>query len=337
MKHVNIPLFIPHLGCPNQCVFCNQRLISGTLSFCESDVDAIIGEILSSCGADTECEIAFFGGSFTGIDRDLMIRLLDLAQGYVDRGDIAGIRMSTRPDYIDDEILRILKRYTVSEVELGLQSFTDGVLVKAKRGHTSERSVMACKMLKDYGFSFVGQMMIGLPGAKIEDEIYCAEMICSLGAAAARIYPAVVFKGTELESMLCSGEYTALSEDEAVYRSKEVLKVFDRFGVPCIRVGLCESENLHSEDTYAAGPNHGAIGELARSELFFDKICDKLDLYGDIAGREIVIYSARGTISQVIGQKKRNKIKILSKYNIKKIKSVEMDMLTGYNIIIKVN
>lgn len=300
------------------------------MSFCEDDFDGVVEEVLR--GSDGEREIAFFGGSFTGIDRGLMVRLLDKAQRYVDGGDVVGIRMSTRPDYIDDEVLGILKRYTVSAVELGLQSFSDSVLGRCKRGHSVRQSVLACEMVREYGFSLVGQMMVGLPGAEIEDEIYCAEMICSLGAEAARVYPAVVFRDTELQEMIESGEYSALSEDEAVYRTKEVLKVFDRFGVPCIRVGLCESENLHSESTYVAGPNHAAIGELARSEVFYDRICEKLDSFGDISGKNVTVFSAKGTVSQVVGQKKRNKIRIQNRYNVKKVKAVEIETLKGYNI-----
>ena len=128
MKHVNIPIFIPHMGCPNQCIFCNQRYISGTHQFDESVVDTIINQTLTTVGKEDECDIAFFGGSFTGIERDLMIRLLDKAQQYVDKGQVVGIRMSTRPDYISKEIIEILKKYTITCVELGIQSMNDQVL-----------------------------------------------------------------------------------------------------------------------------------------------------------------------------------------------------------------
>ena len=189
MKHVNIPIFIPHLGCPNQCIFCNQRYISGTLQFDESTVENSINDVLSSVSDECECEIAFFGGSFTGIDRDLMIRLLDTAQKYVDVGRVCGIRMSTRPDYISEEIVSILKRYTITYVELGIQTMNDTVLEKLKRGHKHTDTVNAARILTHNGIKFVGQMMVGLPYATPYDEIYCAEMICKLGASASRIYP----------------------------------------------------------------------------------------------------------------------------------------------------
>jgi len=338
-KHINIPIFIPHLGCPNQCVFCNQRSISGTLSFCESGIDDTITEITIASdarfGDDCKREIAFFGGSFTGIDRDLMLRLLGKAQGYVDDGAAVGIRLSTRPDYITAEILDILSNHTITAIELGLQSFSDNVLEKSKRGHTSEQAKDACKMIVQRGFSLVGQMMIGLPDALLSDEIHCAETICSLGATAARVYPAVVFHGTELKDMTDAGTYQPLSVDEAVYRTKEVLKIFDAGDVPCIRIGLCESENLHAEETYAAGPNHAAIGEMAKSELYYDRICSALNDAG-ASGLDLTIYCPIGAVSQISGQKKGNKIRIQSEYNVKKIKVVEMETLKGYNITIDI-
>ncbi|MBQ7383185.1 MAG: radical SAM protein, partial [Clostridia bacterium] len=134
-KHVNIPIFIPHLGCPNDCVFCNQRSISGRQSFDVSEVEPQIEQVLSTLSEDTEREIAFFGGSFTGIDRELMLYLLGVAKKYIDSGRVSGIRLSTRPDYIDRERLDILSRYGVSAVELGLQSMDERVLAASRRGH----------------------------------------------------------------------------------------------------------------------------------------------------------------------------------------------------------
>lgn len=178
-NHVNIPVFIPHLGCPNMCVFCNQRAISGVSSFIPDMAEETIETALSSLdGMADRTEIAFFGGSFTGIDRELMVSLLDLAQSYVEDGRVSGIRMSTRPDYIDGEIISILKNYTVKAVELGIQSTSDKVLAASKRGHTSECSFRAMTMLRDAGFTTVGQMMIGLPLSTREDEVKTAEDIC---------------------------------------------------------------------------------------------------------------------------------------------------------------
>jgi histone acetyltransferase (RNA polymerase elongator complex component) len=159
-KHKNIPIFIPHLGCPNQCVFCNQRTISGHFGFDITTLRSTIDEALSTISADTETEIAFFGGSFTGIDRELMINLLSIANEYIDRGKVNSIRCSTRPDYINDEILDILKKYRVKTIELGLQGISEGVLSITKRGHSFLDEEKACTMIVERGFNLIGQMMI---------------------------------------------------------------------------------------------------------------------------------------------------------------------------------
>lgn len=340
MKHANVPVFIPHLGCPNQCVFCNQRTISGIGSFCEADAVRDIQRAVATVGSDRECEIAFFGGSFTGIDRQLMIRLLDTAEEYVGRGEAIGIRMSTRPDYITDEILDVLDRYTISQVELGLQSMSDAVLAASKRGHLSSDARRACALLKKRGYSFVGQMMIGLPKSTEEDEISTAKEICEMGAEGARVYPTIVFADTELADMAVKGEYVPLSVDEAVARTATVLKVFDAYDVPCLRVGLCDSENLHSSDTYVAGPNHSAIGELSRSRLFLEKICELLDkaaLEGrDVKGREVKLFVPVGATSMAVGQKRTNVSFIKNKYGIKSVKVVEKTEIVRYNILLDI-
>lgn len=233
-KHVNIPVFIPHLGCPNMCVFCNQRSISGTVRYSRDDVRKTIDEALATVSPEQEAQIAFFGGSFTGIDRDEMIYLLETGYGYVKSGRVSSIRLSTRPDYIDAEILDILSRYGVKTIELGLQSMSDRVLAACKRGHTAEQGREACRMIKERGFELIGQMMIGLPCSTEEDEIYTAREICALGAHGARIYPTVVFLDTELADMAERGEYTPLSVEEAAGRSASVLDVFARTGVRVI-------------------------------------------------------------------------------------------------------
>ena len=333
-KHVNIPIFIPHLGCPNDCVFCNQRTISGHGDFKIESVRGEIDEALSTLGADTEREIAFFGGSFTGIDRALMTELLDLAQGYVERGLVSEIRLSTRPDYINGEILDILSRYSVKTIELGLQSLNDDVLCASRRGHTVECAIEACRAIKARGFSLIGQMMIGLPKATAKDEIRTAELICEIGADGARVYPTVVFADTELERMTHVGSYEPLDTENAVERTKNVLDIFDRYRVPCIRVGLCASENLRDASKAIAGATHAAIGEMAMSELFYERICNELDKSG-ISGGALIVYAPLGAVSKVVGQKKKNKEKICKKYSLESLKVLEKSELLGYNIILE--
>ena len=333
-KHVNIPIFIPHLGCPNACVFCNQRTISGHGDFKIESVSAEIDEALSTVSVGTPTEIAFFGGSFTGIERSLMVSLLELAQTYVDAGRVSQIRLSTRPDYIDREILEILSRYSVRTVELGLQSLDDGVLCASRRGHNSERAIQACRDVKAAGFELIGQMMIGLPGSDTAKEHMTARMICDVGADGARVYPTVVFAETELSDMMAREEYIPLSLEDAVERTKNVLDIFDACGVPCIRVGLCASENLADASKAVAGAAHSAIGELAMNELYLERICRELDRR-EIKGGGAVIYVSRGSVSKAVGQNKKNKVKICQKYDLEWIKVLEKNDILGYNIMIE--
>ena len=337
MKHVNIPIFIPHLGCPNNCVFCNQRSISGKQEFCRESAEEEIKNALLTVGEDWETEIAFFGGSFTGIDRELMIFLLDTAQKYIDCGKVKSIRLSTRPDYINDEILTILSCYGVKTIELGLQSMDDKVLEASKRGHTAEVGEKACKLVKKYNFSLVGQMMVGLPLSTPESELYTAELLCRLGVDAVRIYPTVVFYETELCSMAEKGEYTPISNEEAVYRTKELLKVFDRNNVECIRVGLCASENLSSDEAVFGGANHSAIGELAMGEVYYDKMCQLIENCGSAEGKKLTFYVSQGSTSKAIGQKRKNAERIMKKYSPLGIKVVEKNHISGYNIEMDIN
>ncbi len=292
-----------------------------------------IDETLSSLeNRASTTEIAFFGGSFTGIEKGLMISLLELAQAYVDSGKASGIRMSTRPDYINGEIISILKNYRVNAVELGIQSMSDKVLSASKRGHTAEKSREAMTFLKTSGFNTVGQMMIGLPSSSLEDEIHTAEEICSLGASASRIYPTIVFRDTELYEMTIRGEYTPLSVGEAVLRSAEVLEIFEKNRVDCIRIGLCDSENLHSDKAYAAGPNHPALGELIKGELFFKAFRETLISCGVKNTDQITFFVPKGALSAAVGHKKRNKSRLESEFSIKNIKFTENGELERYQI-----
>lgn len=329
-RHINIPIFIPHLGCPNNCVFCNQRSISGKTEFVKENVVREIEEALATMPSDADAEIAFFGGSFTGIDRALMVYLLDLAQGYIDRGAVRSIRMSTRPDYISDEILSVLSNYKVGTIELGLQSMDNAVLKASKRGHDRNTALRACKMVKDAGYELIGQMMIGLPLSTQDTEIETAELICSVGADGARVYPTVVFYGTELCEMARLGTYTPLTDGIAAERTKEVLKVFDRYGVPCIRVGLCASENLSDKNEVYGGANHSAVGEMAMGLLFREKIEDKLVCLNIPSNSVLTVTVPVGCTSKAVGQKKANKLYLSEKYGFKQIKIKESARLCGY-------
>ncbi len=308
------------------------------MSFEADSVVSDIEAVLSTLDRETcDIELAFFGGSFTGIDRELMISLLKIGKRYLDLGRIDSMRCSTRPDYIDGEILGILKKYGMSTVELGIQSMDDSVLCACRRGHTAERTKEACRAVTDAGFELVGQMMIGLPGASEESERECARFISEIGAVAARVYPTVVFSDTELACMTERGEYIPLDTDSAVSRTKAVLDVFDRAGIKVIRVGLCASENLTDPEQVFAGANDVAIGERAMSALFFDRICDQIDRSeSETDGRICVISAPFGSVSKVVGQKKANKEALQKKYGFKSVKILEKSELIGYNIIIDI-
>ena len=333
MRHINIPVFIPHLGCPNQCVFCNQRSISGTEEFKIEKIKSIIDEALSTLEDDSAVEIAFFGGSFTGIDRDLMISLLEIGHSYIKSGRVSSLRCSTRPDYIDDDIIELLKKYGVKTVELGLQSSSDQVLKMSKRGHYFTAEVKSCKMIVDAGLDLIGQMMIGLPYSNKESELETARFIIAAGARGARIYPTVVFRETELCDMTFSGSYTPLSLDEAIERSAAVLELFVDAGVEVIRIGLQANENLNSDKSYVAGPNHPALGELVIGEFYYNKICKILMEKNISVDENIKIFVSRGALSKAVGQNRKNKNRLAERY--KSVRFAESDGLSGYGILVE--
>lgn len=335
-RHVNIPIFIPHLGCPNNCTFCNQRTISGVSSFDPESVVQIIEEALSTVNDTDTAEIAFFGGSFTGIDRDLMERLLIIANGYLRQGKVNSIRCSTRPDYIDDDILDILKKYGVDTVELGLQSTSDKVLAACKRGHNFEDEKTAVTKITQSGIRLGGQMMIGLPGSDIEAEIKTAEFIASSGATEARIYPTIVFFGTELYESTISGKYKPISVSEAVFRSAEVFKIFVKSGVKVLRIGLCDSENLHNDKTYFAGPNEAALGEMVINRFYLSLIQEKLQNMNIENNSALLIYVHKGHVSKAVGQHKRNKIHLLKEYAFSDVKIIESDNVAEYDVFLRI-
>lgn len=329
-QHINIPIFIPHLGCPNCCVFCNQRTISGVTSFDVSSVKQIIdSSIASSVGK--EREIAFFGGSFTGIDRELMESLLKIAYEYVMSGEVTGIRCSTRPDYISEEVLSILKKYGVKTVELGIQSVSEAVLDESKRGHNSDSIKQACEFIVGYDFELVGQMMIGLPKSTLEDEITTAEFIARCGAKSARVYPTVVFNGTELCEMAKAGDYTPLSLDDAIYRAASVCRIFHDNGIKVIRIGLCSSESVLDDENYYAGPMHPALGELVENEIYYSIIKEKLNSLGNLNGKEVTVRIPRGAASKAIGQKKKNKLRLIDDFKLKNIYFAEDDTINAFD------
>ncbi len=235
-----IPIFVPHLGCPNDCTFCNQKSISGqTKEVTAKDVKKTIEDYLKSFKDENSYkEIAFFGGSFTGIKKEKQEELLKEAYEYVKNKKIDSIRLSTRPDYIDKEELKFLKKYGVKTIELGVQSTNDYILKKCKRGHTFEDVKKASKLIRKYGFNLGHQMMIGLPESTKLDELKTAKDLAKLKPKIVRLYPVLVIKNTQLEKDYLNKKYEPLSIVQAVERCKEIYYYFTKKKITVIRMGL---------------------------------------------------------------------------------------------------
>ena len=300
---MNIPVFIPHFGCKSQCVFCDQKTITGKKNKMKADdVRALIEEHLKYKNGKN-AEIAFFGGTFTGIPQKEQIEYLDVAEEYVKSRDVTGIRLSTRPDYISNEVLSLLKKYSVKTIELGAQSMCDDVLLLSKRGHTAADTEKAAHLIKEAGFSLGLQMMIGLPGASREKDIFTACEIVRLKADCTRIYPVVVIEGTELCNMMIDNRYEPLSVEDAAETAKECIKIFEAAGVEVLRVGLQETDSLGGG--IKGGAYHPAVGEIAYSLLFRDLIENAVTI-----GKPVEIIAEESLMSKVVGQK-RNNVKYL--------------------------
>lgn len=269
MSHANISVFIPHMGCPNACSFCNQRTISSTAHAPSPDEaeDIIRGAYeYMSPEKRRNTEIAFFGGSFTAIDREYMISLLERAVRYITcENGFCGIRISTRPDCIDEEILMLLKKYHVTAIELGAQSMNDRVLEMNMRGHTSEDVRRSAAMIKSYGFELGLQMMVGLYGSSPADELYTMNEIVRCYPATARIYPVAVLEGTKLAELYKEGKYVLYPFDECVKLCAEIYSTFVKNNIRVIRIGLHAEDGV--EQNAVAGFYHPAFGEIVRTEI----------------------------------------------------------------------
>lgn len=322
-KHYTIPVFIPELACPNRCVFCNQQKISGQLFIPEeAEIVSQIETYLAGFPAGAHIEIGFFGGSFTGVPIHEQEHFLRIAQPYLKSGQIHGIRVSTRPDYISADRLDLLKAYGVTTIELGAQSLDEEVLIKSKRGHTIADVVKAAALIISYGFSLGLQMMTGLPGDTLEKTLMTAHRIVELGADNTRIYPALVIKNTELEDLYRSGQYQPLSIEEAVFRVKQIIPIFEEANITILRIGLHPSEGLLNGDDLVAGPFHPSFRELAESALWSDLFKDLTWLRSE----EILeIYIPVGQRNMAIGYNGINK-KLLELMH-KKVKFIEDENL----------
>ena len=307
MKTYNIPIFVPHRGCPYDCVFCNQKRITGSQkSVTAADVRKTIETYLMTLPKNNaRIEAAFFGGSFTGIPIEEQTGLLSAAYEYVKDGRIDGIRLSTRPDYISAEILDNLQKYGVTTIELGVQSMDDEILLKSNRGHKSSDVINAVKLIRNYPFALGLQMMTGLPGDTKIKSLRTADAIIALKPDMVRIYPTLTIRDTKLEEMYRDGSYTPETLAEAAELCAELVLKFEAADITVIRVGLQSTDEIsESGESVVAGPVHSAFGELVENEIYYGLILDAM------GGKDGVIYVNPREMSKAVGNKRRNIIRI---------------------------
>ena len=315
MKKRIIPIFVPHRGCPHDCIFCNQKKITGvSTDITSDDVRNIIEEYLKTIDKDASVEVAFFGGSFTAIDIDIQRNLLSVAKEYVDKNIIDDIRMSTRPDCINDEILTMLKEYKVSIIELGVQSLDDKVLIDSVRGHSDKDVFESAELIKKYGINLGLQMMIGLPSDTEEKCIYTAKKFIDLKPDCVRVYPTLVVKETGLEKLLQENKYNPFSLEESIDIVKKVLVLFYINNVNVIRVGLQATEDIAIGKEVLAGPYHPAYRELVESKMYGDYIEYLIKKYN--AKKNIDVLVNKKNVSRILGNKKSNVKNLKEKYGV---------------------
>ena len=320
-KEYIIPIFVPHLGCKKCCTFCNQKTISGEQKqVTAKDVVETIEYFLENFKNKNEyVEVAFFGGSFTAIEKEKQEELLKAVQPYIKSRKVNSIRLSTRPDAVDKDILKMLKKYNVKTIELGVQSTNNYILERCKRGHNFEDVKKASKLIKWYGFNLGHQMMVGLPESNIKDDIQTAKDIIKLKPKMIRIYPVLVIRGTELEQEYNKKEYTPLTVMQAVERCKEIVKMFNKKKIRVIRVGLQNTDTITeiSSDSseIVAGPFHPAFGQLVEDAIWYDRIVEKIKKINAKVVR-VEIQANTQNMNNIIGHKKENIKKLKETYAV---------------------
>ena len=330
-KEYIIPIFVPHLGCPNDCTFCNQKKISGQKKNISSkDVKNIIDFYLNNFkSSNRKVEIAFFGGSFTGIEKNIQEELLSAANEFIKSGKVDSIRISTRPDYINQENLDLLKKYNVKTIELGVQSANDFILKKCKRGHSFNDVKQASKLIRKNNFILGHQMMVGLPESTQKDEIETAKKLIKLRPKIIRIYPVLVVKDTQLANDFENGEYHPNTLEQAVETSAILLKMFNKRKIDVIRIGLQSTDEICNPETdgsqVVAGPYHPAFRQLVESRICYDELSKKIRKLNNKV-RKVTVLVNENEINNYVGHKKENIKRIKELYN------VDLSIKTGDNI-----
>lgn len=318
-RHYIIPIFVSHRGCPHDCIFCNQKKITGQGGDVSGeDVKLKIEEYLQTITKmDAEVEVAFYGGSFTAIPIEQQKELLAAVQPYIENKLVRSIRVSTRPDCIDLEIIGLLKTYKVQIVELGVQSMDQEVLTISNRGHSPEAVIEAIKLLKGHGFTVGVQVMIGLPGDTEAKSIATVKQLIEQKPDMARIYPALVITNTYMEKLYYKGLYQPLSLETAVEISKKLLLLFEKAEVEVIRIGLQPTENIIEGKEVVAGPFHSAMRQLVMSSIYLDMLKVLMDAVKPTEQVEIRVNPY--DVSDVLGQKRCNIEYLKNHYHLKAV------------------
>ena len=327
MKKRIISIFVPRRGCPHDCIFCNQKKITGVSTEVTSEeARNIIEEYLPTIPKDASVEIAFFGGSFTAIDEKVQNELLSVAKEYVDKGLVSDIRMSTRPDCISVDILNRLKKYKTTIIELGVQSMDAKVLHDSARGHDIESVIKSAHLIKDSGINLGLQMMVGLPSDTEEKCIETAKKFIELDPFCVRIYPTLVVKDTGLETLLNKGEYKPFTLEQCIQIVKKLLVLFYVNNINVIRVGLQATEDIQLGKGIVDGPYHPAFRELVEGEMIKDYLYYLVIQNKTVSNVEIKTNNKN--ISKIVGNKKSNKLFFKNEFNINmkvKVENLEED------------
>lgn len=313
-----LPIFVPHAGCPNQCVFCDQKRISGSLFSASADT---VTEALAGLPAGAGYELAFYGGSFTAIPVREQESLLSAAAPALMNGRIASLRVSTRPDAVDEEVLDRLKFYGVKTVELGAQSMDDEALRQSGRGHTAADTERAAQLVRAAGLGLILQMMTGLPGSTEEKDVETARRLCTLQPDGVRIYPTVILRHTALEAMWRAGTYREHTVEDAVRVCCRILPLFEEAGIPVIRLGLNPSEEL-SGGAAVGGAYHPALGELVLSRRMREQA---EALLRDVPPDDcITLAVAPERLSAMIGQHRENVLWLMERFSLRDLRVVPL-------------
>lgn len=332
-KNTIIPIFVPHIGCPNACVFCNQKIITGKNDDLvnRNYVISVVEQYMKTRNKYTE--LAFFGGSFTAIDLKLQTELLEIAYFYKKKGYFDKIHMSTRPDAISEKILDLQKKYSVDVIELGIQSLDEEVLLASNRGHTVTDSINASKLIKDYGFVLGHQVMPGLPASTRESDLETCRKSIELQPDIVRIYPTLTIKQTKLAEMLENGEYYPLRLEEAVNLSSEIYASYRKAGINVIRVGLQNTDTINEDVDVVGGPFHPSFRALVEDKLYYNSMA-KILLANNIRNIEkLIIYANSKSFNKIYGLRKANILKLEKEFDISIIKVINKDIENGYELI----